>query len=217
MSAHSAERPAFTKAMAGIPELLRGGKLPDAKKRLDQLEAMLKAPPAPPPPPPGGGPKYAELNATWKQVSQQAAQMMVANPARRTALTQAMAGIQEHACRAGNWVKPAQKRIEQLQVALSEVKEVEVQSAAWKWLEDKVNQAIAAYPEHKAELGRAGSGIAEMIRVGKVQLAKLTDGQRYGGSQSHREKRANARTAERGESGGDCRIVGRRWAAVYSA
>ncbi len=175
MSAHSAERPAFTKAMAGIPELLRGGKLPDAKKRLDQLEAMLKVPPAPPPPPPGGGPKYAELNATWKQVSQKATQRMSANAWEKEAFTKAMAGIPD--LLRGGKLSDAKKRIEQLEAALKvppkpDPKVIQAQTAAWKKLEDQVKKAIAAHPDRKAELVRASAGIADMIRVGKSQLAQ---------------------------------------------
>jgi len=175
MSAHPAGRAAFTKAMAGIPELLRGGKLPDAKKRLDQLEAMLKVPPPPPPPPPGGGPKYAELNATWKQVSQKATQRMSANPWEKEAFTKAMVGIPD--LLRGGKLPEAKKRIEQLQADLKvppkpDPKVIQAQTAAWKKLDDQVKKAIAAHPDRKAELVRASAGIADMIRVGKSQLAQ---------------------------------------------
>lgn len=51
MAANPAQRDALTKAMAGIPEMLQGGQLGEARKRLEQLQAAIKAaPPAPPPP-----------------------------------------------------------------------------------------------------------------------------------------------------------------------
>jgi hypothetical protein len=54
MAAIPAQRGSLTQAMAGIPEMLQSGQLGEARKRLEQLQAALKAPPPPPVPPPVG-------------------------------------------------------------------------------------------------------------------------------------------------------------------
>jgi hypothetical protein len=77
------------------------------------------SPPPPPPPPPGAVPapdRHAQLNAAWKQLSQQASQRLAANPAQRDALTKAMAGIPEML--QGGQLDEAQMRLEQLQTTL---------------------------------------------------------------------------------------------------
>jgi hypothetical protein len=68
----------------------------DANVEKDE-EEEVPAPPAAPPPAPGaaGLGRYAQLNASWKQLSQQAAQKIAADPSQREALTKAMAGITE--------------------------------------------------------------------------------------------------------------------------
>ena len=45
MAAVPAQRAALTQAMAGIPEMLQSGHLPEARKHLEQLQALLKTPP----------------------------------------------------------------------------------------------------------------------------------------------------------------------------
>ncbi len=115
ISANPTMRAALTKAMTGIPEMLQGGKLGEAEKQIQQLEAALKIPdaPPPPPPPPAGGPgRYAQLNASWKQFSQLATQKIADDPAQKADLTKAMAGIPEML--QGGQLGEAQKRIEQL-------------------------------------------------------------------------------------------------------
>ncbi len=173
IAANPGMREALTRAMAGIPEMLQGGKLGEAEKQIQQLEAALKIPP-PPPPPPRPGNQSAQLNDTWKKLSQQVTQRTTANPAQREYLTKATAGIAQ-LLESGNLAE-AQKRIDRLQEALKLAPdalppEAEAQSAAWKKLEVRVKQALDKHPEHKAELGRATAGLAEMIRVGKTQLA----------------------------------------------
>src|ERR1700722_13096099 len=90
IKAHPGEQARLSQAMADIPKMLQGGQLGEAEKRIALLEVALKVPP-PPPPPPGGAPNYAQLNTTWKQSSEQAAQRMAAFPALRDSLTKAMA------------------------------------------------------------------------------------------------------------------------------
>lgn len=131
----------------------------------------------PPPAPPPAGQNLAQLNAVWKQLSQQASQRISANPAERTAFTQAMAGIPE-LFQAGKGAE-AQKRLEELQAALKAPPPpppnpggAQPQAAAWKKLEEQLKQAIAQHPQHKEELVRTGAGIVEMVRAGKGQAAE---------------------------------------------
>ena len=176
IAANPASRAFLAQAMAGIPELLQSGKLPETQKRIEQLEAALKPPPPAPPPPPtaAGGPIHAQLSALWKRLSQQASERTVANPAERTALTEAMEGIPEM-LKAGKLID-ARKRLDQLEGTLKGAaateKETRDRAAEWKRLEEQVNQAIARHPERKADLVRASAGVGEMIRVGKAQLAE---------------------------------------------
>jgi hypothetical protein len=53
MKISPAQQAIFAEAMKGIPEMLSGGQLGEAQKRLEQLQAALKVPPPAPPPPPG--------------------------------------------------------------------------------------------------------------------------------------------------------------------
>ena len=171
MAADPAQREALTKAMAGIPEMLQGGKLVEAQKRIEQLDAALKVPPAPAPAPPGSAPRYADLNASWKKLAEQANQKMATDPAQRAALTKAMAGIPEML--QGGKLVDAQKRIEQLEATLTfpDAGSQRRTLPGWSKLEAQVTQAISKYPDQKAELQRASAGIEEMIRLGKIPLA----------------------------------------------
>jgi hypothetical protein len=116
IKAHPGEQARLAQAMADIPKMLQGGQLGEAEKSIALLQGALKIPPPPPPPPPGGAPNYAQLNASWKQFSEQASQRMATFPAMRDGLTKAMAGIPE--LLQGGQLGEARKRLEQLQAAI---------------------------------------------------------------------------------------------------
>lgn len=174
VKANPGERDRFVKAMTGIPQLLRGGKFPDAQKRLAQLAAMLKIPP--PPPPPISVPKYAQMNAAWKQMSEQVAKRIKANPKEGERFTKAMAGIPE-LLRGGKFPE-AQKRLDQLAALLkvpppppppptSGPKYAEL-NERWKHLSQEAGKLQTAVPGKRIALTQAMAGIPEMLQSGKL-------------------------------------------------
>lgn len=113
IKAHPGEQARLAPVMADIPKMLQGGQLGEAEKRIAALQAALNIPP----PPPGGPPaNYAQLNATWKQLSAEANQRMATFPALRDSLTKTMAGIPEML--QGGKLGDARKRLEQLQAEI---------------------------------------------------------------------------------------------------
>jgi hypothetical protein len=70
MAANPAPREALTKVIAGIPQMLQGGQLGEARKRLEQLQAAVKAAPvAPPSPPPQGArPAAGPVPGWWSEL-----------------------------------------------------------------------------------------------------------------------------------------------------
>jgi hypothetical protein len=123
IAASPAKGKMLTAAMAGIPELLSSGKLADAKKRLEMLDAAIQAPPPAPPAPPTApagpaGAQGAQLTAAWNHLLKQAQEQAAANPARRGVLAPVMAGVPEM-LRAGKFDE-AQKHIANLEHLLKE-------------------------------------------------------------------------------------------------
>lgn len=116
---HPGLKDLLTKAMEGIPDMLQSGKLPEAEKHIQQLEAALKIPPppsAPPPPAPGAPGRYAQLNAAWKKIQEAAKKRIAEDPEHRGDLEKVMEGIPDML--RGGQLGEAQKRIEQLQATL---------------------------------------------------------------------------------------------------
>ena len=148
----------------------------------DGEEAPLKVGTAPAPPvPPAGAPapgRYAQLNATWKQLSQQADERVKANPGEYGRVAQMKAGIPEML--QGGQLAEAEKRIDALAAMLAPKAAAPPEAAAvttrWNTLIKRVEAAEAAHPEKKADIVRARAGIPDMIKAGKLELAaKLMD------------------------------------------
>jgi hypothetical protein len=80
VAASPSERASLAKAMSGIPEMLSGGKLAEAQKRMTEVVAMLKAPPPP------GAKNNGSLSADWNKLAQRIKEVTAANPKRKNEL-----------------------------------------------------------------------------------------------------------------------------------
>jgi hypothetical protein len=135
--------------------------------------------PAGPAPSPGGGAHYAELNAVWKQLSQQASQRSAANPAERATLGRTLTNIA--AMLQGGQLAEAEKQIHQLQAALK-IPQAPAQGPedqnpaklnnAWIHLSKQASQRMASNPGEREILTKAMAGIPEMLEAGRLDDAR---------------------------------------------
>ena len=173
IAADPSRKPDLQQAAAGIPDLLQSGQLGEAQKRIEKLQQLLKIPPAPPPPP-----RASDLTARWNQMVKDVQAAAAANPARKDALTRAAAGIPD-LIKANN-IAEATKRMDALADMLKAAPAAPGASelaARWNGLVKRIQAELAAHPEKKADITRAGAGIPDMIKAGKLDLAaRLMDG-----------------------------------------
>jgi hypothetical protein len=184
VAAHPDRKEALTRAASGVPDLIKANKAAEAQQRMEVVQGMLNAPPppAPPPPPPtqaGGG-----LAATWNKLVKDLQAAAAAHPERKEALSKAAAGIPDLI--KANKTDEAKQKMDALQAMLDAPPQSDSGgatptggelSARWNALVKRMQAAVAAHPEKKADIVRAGAGIPDMIRVGKLDLAKkLMDG-----------------------------------------
>jgi hypothetical protein len=89
IATHPERRDTLGKAAAGIQDLLKTGKGPEAEQRLHQLEALLHTPVETP------SSALGELNATWQRLAKKAQEVLAAHPEMKTALNQAGSPVPE--------------------------------------------------------------------------------------------------------------------------
>lgn len=154
---------------AGIPDLINANKVQEATARMEAVRRSLAAPPPPQAPPAEG----MALTAKWNKLGRETQAAIAANPARKDALSKAASGIPE-LVKAGN-VAEAKKRLDALEALLAEPQAPREDTAAamtrWNELLKQMRAEVAARPERQAEIAKAGAGIPDLIKAGKLQEA----------------------------------------------
>ena len=162
-----------------VPLLL--GKMLHIPSGADSESDEEEIPPAPPAPPAvaGSAPspgRYAQLNAAWKQLAQQAEARIKSYPGEQTRLAPVIADIPKM-LQSGQ-LADAEKRIEQLQMALKappppppggpQGPNYAQLNNGWKQLSQLASQKIAANPAQRDVLTKAMAGIPEMLQGGQL-------------------------------------------------
>jgi hypothetical protein len=128
--------------------------------------------------PPGAPPlTAADLTGTWTKLVKDAQAYAAAHPERKADLVRDMTAIS--ALLKANRAAEAKTKIEQMQAALDAPIAAAPAGAAgpaqvaarWTALVKQLQAAVAAHPEKKPELARVSSGIPDLIRAGKLDLA----------------------------------------------
>jgi len=171
---------------AGAPETMADASVPALP------EAPPPPPTAPPPPPqaaalpqaPGTPPvSAAALTGVWTKLVKDVQAYAAAHPERKTEMFENMSAIA--ALLKANKAAEAKPKMDSMQAALdapltpapAAPSSPAQMAARWTALVKQMQAMVAAHPEKKAELVRASAGIADMIRAGKLDLAKkLMDG-----------------------------------------
>jgi hypothetical protein len=182
IGAHPERKDALTRAAAEIPDLIKANKADEAKQKMAQIQAAIKAPaapPPPPPPPPTQPSTAAGLAVTWNKMVKDLQAAVAAHPERKDALARASAGIPDLI--KANKTAEAKQKMDQVQ-ALLDAPPTATQggspggaaelTARWNALVKTMQAAVAAHPEKRADIVRASAGIPDMLRAGKFDLAK---------------------------------------------
>jgi hypothetical protein len=167
IAANPARKDGFTRAAAGIPDLIKANNVEEATAKMDALRAMLTAPPPPPPPP-------ANLTSRWNELVKDLQAAVAANPARKDALARAAAGIPD-LIKANN-VQEATARMEALEALLAAPPPPPPPpanlTARWNQMVQDLRAAVAANPARKDALSKAAAGIPDLIKGNKTAEAK---------------------------------------------
>jgi len=184
VAAHPERKDALMRAAADIPDLIKANKADEARQKMAQVQAAIKAPTAPPPPPPPPPPTQpsgaAGLAVAWNKMVKDLQAAVAAHPERKDALARAAAGIPDLI--KANKTAEAKQKMDQVQALLdappappppgaSPGGAAEL-TARWNALVKTMQAAVAAHPEKKADIVRASAGIPDMLRAGKFDLAK---------------------------------------------
>ncbi len=170
-AAHPERKEALTRMAAGVPDLIKDNKVGDARQRMDALARMLSSAPSP----------STGLTAAWNKLVKDMQAAATAHPELRDALSKAAAGIPDLI--KNNKIEEAKQKMEAVQKLLDRPASSGAApggaelTTRWNTLVKQMQAAIAAHPDKKADLVRAAAGIPDMIRTGKLDLAKkLMDG-----------------------------------------